>query len=59
MSNMNLSSREVKELTEKLSKKISYNFSLDLSKAKPPEYFESKMLAAVPKIDKPTLDSEP
>jgi thymidylate synthase (FAD) len=54
--NQDLSNREIKELTDKLSKKTNYCFDLDLSKAKSPKYFEDKILASIPKIDL-TLDS--
>lgn len=48
----NLSKREVSEFIAKLSRRDMPDFELDLSKAKPPEYFEKKMVAAVPNIDK-------
>jgi thymidylate synthase (FAD) len=57
-SKMGLSNREVKELVTKLSNKTTYDFNLDLSKAKSPKYFEDKMLAAVPKIDNLKITTE-
>ena len=47
-----LSKRELKEFVSKLTSREVPDFSLNLSDAKSPEYFEKKMAAAVPNIDK-------
>jgi thymidylate synthase (FAD) len=47
-----LAKREVRELLEKLAERPTPNFELDLSAAKPPEYFAEHFASAVPKADR-------
>lgn len=47
-----LSKREIDELCVKLNKPAPPSFDLDLTQTKSSEYFQEKMLAAVPKVDK-------
>lgn len=46
------SKREVNEFKDKLKLTETPDYTLDLSKAKTPEYFQEEMLKAVPQIDK-------
>jgi len=50
---LGLSKREVRELLQKLADTEVRDFELDLSKAKPAEYFATQFAEAVPKVDKP------
>lgn len=47
----NLSKREILEFMSKLEPIVEPNFDLDLSSAKPAEFFEQKMKEAVPQVD--------
>ncbi len=49
---IDLSMREIEEFNQKLIAKPTPDFQLDLSTAKPPEFFEQKMAAAVPQTDR-------
>lgn len=51
-----LSKRELTELHKKLVPKEKPDLELDLSQAKSPEYFQEKMLAAVPEVDNTVSD---
>jgi len=50
---LGLSKREVRELLQKLADTEVPDFELDLSKAKPAEFFATEFAEAVPKMDKP------
>lgn len=50
---LGLSKREVRELLQKLADTEVPDFELDLSKARPAEYFATQFADAVPKVDKP------
>lgn len=50
--NYDLNCREIKEFIGKFYKRKIPDYELNLSKAKTPEYFQEKMLAAVPNIDR-------
>jgi len=50
---LGLSKRAVRELLQKLADAEVPDFELDLSKAKPADYFATRFAEAVPKVDKP------
>ena len=50
---LGLAKREARELLDKLAATDVPDFDLDLSKAKPAEYFAERFASAVPKVDKP------
>jgi thymidylate synthase (FAD) len=56
LAELGMSRREVDELLEKLSARPVPSFSLDLSRAKPPEYFAECQAKAVPTVDKTPVE---